>query len=118
MSVDEPMYLAFRTGLSLPEVARQLGAAVTVQDYENEYEWVVADVDGVAINVSRLHTVPPVDTDTAIYLDRDPRAPLPVTLRDTLAARLTRLGITPLYAGSWEYEPGAELPHKVERRLA
>ena len=29
MSVDEPMYLAFRTGLSLPELARQLGAAGT-----------------------------------------------------------------------------------------
>jgi hypothetical protein len=115
--VEEPMYLAFRTGWSLEELARLLGGDVAVSDSENEYEWVIAEIRRKKINISRLHTTAPTETDIHIYMDDDPRAPIPLDLRNHLVASLIDLGIARLSAGSWIYEPGSTRPLQVEHPI-
>jgi hypothetical protein len=59
--------LYVRCSLPLREVAERLGARVTLEDAEDRWAWVLADLDGVVIDITRDHTVPAGATDTRIF---------------------------------------------------
>jgi hypothetical protein len=117
VTVEAPMFLTFRTARHLEELALLLGGEIVVSDYENEYEWVIAETHYGKINLSRLHAIAPAETDIRIVMDDAPRAPIPTDLRRHLVARLVDLGVTSVFGGKWVYEPGATLPHQIEWRI-
>ncbi|AGZ42922.1 hypothetical protein [Actinoplanes friuliensis] len=87
MSTD----IRFRTTRSLEDVAAALGAPVSLEDAEDHWEWVLADLDGVIIDITRTHTVPAGDTDTRIF--RYDNQPFSAELRQHLVDRLTAAGL-------------------------
>jgi hypothetical protein len=117
LEMDQPMFLEFRTSAGLVEVAQRLGATIRAVDHENEYEWVIADLAGEAINISRLHTGPPLDDDVHVCLDRDPLGVLPEALLRVMLAGIGGLDVTAVYVGAFLTEPGTTKRTTVRRRV-
>jgi hypothetical protein len=65
---EVPTDLWFRTELELTELATGLGAVLRTSDAEDWWAWVIADLDeGVRLDITRPHGVPPADFDTRVF---------------------------------------------------
>jgi hypothetical protein len=97
---EVPTDLWFRTELELTELATGLGAVLRTSDAEDWWAWVIADLDeGVRLDITRPHGVPPADFDTRVFR-LGPDRTLPPPLVDRLAAGLAALGVRTVWVGS------------------
>ncbi len=98
--------LWFRFGGTLEQLAEGLGLEGVSFDAENYWEWVIGSFRGVELDVTRTHTLAPLETDTRIFrLDRAPFENEPI---EELAGRLLRLGVASVKCGQWIYRSGQE----------
>jgi hypothetical protein len=108
----------FRSRLPLPALAAELGAAVTEIDSEDYWEWVVGDVAGITINITRTHTKSRAKTDTRIFrVDSDSRA-FPDTALRHLLGQLERLKVDPVHVGTWVYRDGNNFDQVVHTSIS
>jgi hypothetical protein len=98
--------LWFRSALPLAAIGDGLGLADREDDSENVWEWVIGDVAGVRIDVTRDHRAPPADTDVRVF--RVDRGELSAELRAAIVSRLFTLGIDRVAHGRWRYLRGSE----------
>ena len=92
----------FKTNLELNSLSRKLDFEIEEFDYENVYEWVIATVDGVKIDIARNHTEKRNQTYTSIFRIAPNKAPFSEQILNYIVFRLQRINITPIYLGeSW-----------------
>jgi hypothetical protein len=94
----------FRTGLSLIDIGRGLGLTAIAEDSENYWAWIIGELEGRRIDVTRTHRRKASSTDTRIFVLGDDRF-IPA-LRQTVVDRLHALGISPVHYGTWKYLRG------------
>jgi hypothetical protein len=85
--------IRFRTRMRLTEVAAAVGAEVTLEDVEDYWQWVLADLEGVIIDITRTHTRPAWMTETRIF--RYDNEPFSSEMERHLVDRLTAAGVIP-----------------------
>lgn len=109
----------FRTRLPLKDIAAALDAPVHVTDGENYWEWVIADLAGIEIDITRTHTRAPANTDTRIFRVGHPTGEreFPEHALRRIVAGLQRAGIDPVYLGEWTYRDGNEFDHVVHEKI-
>ncbi|MEU0397091.1 hypothetical protein ABZ208_30795 [Streptomyces sp. NPDC006208] len=109
----------FRTHLPLEEIAAVLDAPVRITDGENYWEWVIADLAGVEIDITRTHTTAPEKTDTRIFRVAGPsdERELPQRTLRQLVAGLQRAGMDPIYLGRWKYREGNDFDYVVHEKI-
>jgi hypothetical protein len=107
----------FYTELPLTELGEALGLSGIEPDCENYWEWIIGNLAGVALDITRTHTVAAADTPTTIFRLGDQRA-LAQSLIDVLVPRLQAAGIAPIMLGSWIYRSGNDFDLRVDRIIA
>jgi hypothetical protein len=98
--------LWFRSGLSLAAIGDGLEMGAREQDSENVWEWVIGDIAGARIDVTRDHRSPARDTDVRVF--RFDRGELSAELRAAIVGRLFALGVDRVAYGRWRYLRGNE----------
>jgi hypothetical protein len=98
--------LWFRSALPLAAIGDGLDLAHREHDSETVWEWVIGDVAGVRIDVTRDHRAPPHDTDVRVF--RVDRGELSPEQRAAIVRRLFALGIDRVAHGRWRYLRGTD----------
>ena len=57
----------FRSALDLESLAEILGFSNVDYDAENYWEWVIAELDGVKLDMTRTHKRAAIETDASIF---------------------------------------------------
>ncbi|MFF3322391.1 hypothetical protein [Streptomyces sp. NPDC002889] len=117
MEAQESTDVWFRSHQSLEELAAAVGARVDIIDGENYWEWVIADLADIQIDITRTHTAPPEETDTRIFPYRYDLSSFPPHVLRQLVAGLQRIGIDPIYVGKWVYRQGNDFDYVVHERI-
>ncbi|MFJ4428837.1 hypothetical protein [Streptomyces bobili] len=100
-SQDLPRDIWFCSPLRLTEMVDALGADILEEDYENYWEWIIADMDGMVLDITRTHTREPHRTSTRIFVyNLSPMSE--ATIRKIVAA-LQKIRINPIYVGQWNF---------------
>jgi hypothetical protein len=98
--------LWFRCDRSLVAIGEGLGLTDLQHDSENVWEWVIGDVAGARVDVTRDHRPPRHDTDVRIFLWKG--GELSAELRAAIVSRLFTLGVDRVAYGRWKYLRGNE----------
>ncbi|MFI6006896.1 hypothetical protein ACIA98_42335 [Streptomyces sp. NPDC051366] len=119
MNSQEYTDVWFRTYLPLEDIAAALDAPVRTADGENYWEWVIADLAGIDIDITRTHTTAPENTDTRIFRVGHPTGgrEIPEHTLHQIVAGLQRAGVDPVYLGEWKYLDGNEFDHVVHKMI-
>jgi hypothetical protein len=101
----------FRSPRSLEEIAAALGLSGVEVDGEDTWDWVIGDLLGVRLDVTRNHRKPAGQTETRIFrLDRAPFTPVE---RAEIAARLRQALDVQTTCGRWVYRSGNDFDLEV-----
>ena len=96
----------FRTALPLAELARRLELRGVTDDVENVWEWMSGTLDGVPLNITRMHVPPAALAETRIFIPEGNE--FPAALLDQLIGRLRTIIAGPVVCGRWEHRTGNE----------
>jgi hypothetical protein len=107
----------FYTGLPLSKLGAVLGLSDIEPDGENYWEWIIGELDGLALDITRTHTVPAADTPTRIFRLGGQRA-FSQAMIDVLVERITAAGIAPIMLGAWIYRSGNDFDLRVDGTIA
>lgn len=107
----------FKTELDLDVLAKKLDFDIEEFDYENVWEWVIASVEGVKIDICRDHTEKPSQTFTDIFrIDGNKEAFQEKTL-NLIISKLKILGITPIYLGTLWIGKNETFEYKIAKTI-
>ena len=107
----------FYTALPLVELGEALGLSGIDPDAENYWEWIIGNLAGVALDITRTHTVPSGETPTRIFRLGDDRG-FSQAMIDTLVLDIKAAGIAPIMLGAWIYRSGNDFDVRVDRIIA
>ena len=94
----------FSSTCTLLQAAKALGLSGAVHEAENEWEWVVGELSGVRLDITRLHTRQRRDVDVRVFrLDNGAFAS---DLTDLIIERLRPLASGSIKCGQWTYLSG------------
>jgi hypothetical protein len=92
----------FRTKLDIQEVCVRIGLSRKHYGYENEWEWMIGYLNDNHLDVTRLHSVDPLDTDTRIFLLGNSRE-FDRELIEKIVKTLKEIDVEIIYLGQWLY---------------
>ncbi len=85
--------IGFVSEAPLERIAEAIGLVNVEADYENEWEWVIGELpSGERIDITRLHKLPPGQTETRVLRVGEPREWTPA-MTDLVVERLRAFGI-------------------------
>jgi hypothetical protein len=88
----------FYTDDGLSAVAEKLGLERREPDCEDTWEWVIGDLFGVRLDITR-HQGTRKKEETAIFLFEPPKAPWSAALQDAVLQRLGQVGYSDIWVG-------------------
>jgi hypothetical protein len=106
----------FYTELPLTGLGEALGLSDIDHDGENYWEWIIGNLAGVALDISRTHTAPAAATPTTIFRLNEHQA-FTSDMINVLVPRIQAVGITPIMLGSWIYRSGNDFDLRVDRTI-
>ena len=107
----------FKTNLDLDDLAKKLNFEIEEFDYENVYEWVIADIDGVKIDIARNHTEKRSQTFTSIFRIEPHKADFSQELLNYIISKLQKIDITPIYTGESWFDKNDEFKYKLLKTI-
>ena len=105
----------FKTSLPLKSIGEIFGYNDIKVEGENYWEWIIVNLEGIALNITRSNTVPPKETDTRVFAYGPPAFSQKNIAYIT--GKLQRQGISPIYVGHWNYLHGNEFNKKVDQEI-
>ncbi len=104
MTNNQSTDIWFRAAMSLDEIAIAIGMSDQVHDAEDYWEWVIGELNGIQLDLTRSHTKPRTDSDTRIF--RLDNLQFSESEIEALCDRLCSATNSTIRWGRWEYISG------------